>query len=140
MAALVSQLDKKTLATWAKACAEHVLPYFEEAFPDDRRPRHALDTLQAWIDTGQFRMATIRAASLGAHAAAREVGEDSPARSAARAAGQAVATAHAIAHAPGAALYGRQAAYRAAPPGGEEAAVVKERDWQNKTLRAMQHR
>jgi hypothetical protein len=39
-------------------------------------------------------MAAIRKASLDAHAAARDVGADTPARSAARAASQAVATAH----------------------------------------------
>lgn len=44
-------------------------------------------------------MADIRKASLNSHAAAREVGEDSPARSAARACGQAVATAHVLRHA-----------------------------------------
>ncbi|OGB63001.1 hypothetical protein A2X44_03250 [candidate division CPR3 bacterium GWF2_35_18] len=39
-------------------------------------------------------MAVIRKASLDSHAAARDVGEDNPARSSARSAGQAVATAH----------------------------------------------
>jgi len=92
--AIVEQTDHKVLAAWAMACAERVMPCFEAAFPDDRRPRRALETLQAWIDTGEFSMAVIRKASLDAHAAARGVGENSPARSAARAAGQAVATAH----------------------------------------------
>ena len=112
MDALVSQTDHQTLAVWAKACAGRVLHYFEDQYPNDRRPQQALDTLQAWIDTGVFRMAVIRKASLDSHAAAREVGEDNPARSAARAAGQAVATAHVITHAPGAAIYAQQAIHR----------------------------
>jgi len=44
------------------------------------------------MSTGRFKMAIIRKASLGAHAAARKAGEYSSARFAARAAGQAVAT------------------------------------------------
>jgi len=128
--ALVEATDQKTLAVWAIACAERVLPYFEEQFPGDQRPRHAIEALQAWIATGIFRMAVIRKASLDAHAAARDVGADTPARSAARAAGQAVATAHVPRHAYGPAIYAQQARYRAAKPAEADAAVASERDWQ----------
>lgn len=130
LSALVSATGHTMLAVWAKACAERVLPYFEQRFPEDRRPRQALDTLQTWIDTGVFKMAVIRKASLDSHAAAREVGEDDAARSAARAAGQAVATAHVITHAPGAAIYAQQAVHRAANAAEAESAVARERDWQ----------
>ncbi|MBK8024383.1 MAG: hypothetical protein IPK19_23870 [Chloroflexi bacterium] len=102
--ALTEQTDHRTLGVWAKACAERVLPYFEQERSDDPRPRQALVTLQAWIDTGIFKMAVIRKASLDSHAAAREVGADNPARSAARAAGQAVATAHVRTHCMGGAI------------------------------------
>ena len=130
--AIVEQTNHKVLAAWTIACAERVMPYFEGAFPDDRRPRRALETLQAWIDTGEFSMAVIRKVSLDAHAAAREVGEDSPARSAARAAGQAVATAHVRTHAPGAAAYALQAIQRDT---ATEEAVAAERAWQRERLR-----
>jgi hypothetical protein len=128
--ALVQATDQKTLAVWAIACAERVLPFFERQFPEDQRPRHAIEALQAWIETGVFKMAVIRKASLDAHAAARDVGADTPARSAARAAGQAVATAHVPRHAYGPAVYAQQAIYRAAEPTEADAAVAKERDWQ----------
>lgn len=131
---LVSQTDQKTLAIWAIDCAERILPYFEEKYPDDKRPRQAIEALQKWIDTGVFKMSVIRKASLDAHAAARDVGEDNAARSAARAAGQAVATAHVPTHAIGAAIYGLQAIYRATNPDEAEAAVAKERDWQYQHL------
>lgn len=131
---LVGKTDHKTLAVWAIDCAARVLPYFEENYPDDHRPRNALETLQAWIDTGVFRMADIRRASLAAHAAAREVGEDNAARSAARAAGQAVATAHGSRHAIGAAIYALQAIHRAASASDADAAVARERDWQYQHL------
>jgi immunity protein 5 of polymorphic toxin system len=130
MLALVHDTDQKTLAVWAIDCAERVLPYFEQHFPDDQRPRHAIEALQAWIDTGVFKMAVIRKASLDAHAAARDVGADTAARSAARAAGQAVATAHVPRHAYGPAVYAQQAIYRAAEPAEADAAAARERDWQ----------
>ena len=127
-------------AAWAIACAERVMPYFVEAFPDDPRPRAALETLQTWIDTGVFLMKVIRKASLDAHAAARDVGEDNAARSAARAAGQAVATAHVRTHAPGAALYALQAIHRATDAEEVAAALAREREWQYGRLEEMVER
>ncbi|WIG60704.1 MAG: hypothetical protein OJF49_003452 [Ktedonobacterales bacterium] len=128
--ALVNKTDHKKVAAWAIDCAERVMPYFEETYPHDHRPRQAIEMLQAWIDTGVFKMAIIRKASLNAHAAAREVGQDTAARSAARAAGQAVATAHVPMHALGAVNYALQAIYRATNPALADAAVARERDWQ----------
>jgi hypothetical protein len=126
--------EHKTLAVWAIDCAERVLPYFEKKYPDDHRPRNAIETLQTWINTGGCKMAVIRQSSLASHAAAREVGEDNAARSAARAAGQAVATAHVPAHSMGAAIYSLQAIYRAIKSPEADAAVAKERDWQYRHL------
>jgi hypothetical protein len=134
IAKLVRKTDHRTLAIWAVDCAERVMPYFEEKDPEDDRPRKAIETLQKWIDTGIFKMADIRKASLDAHAAAREVGEDSAARSAARAAGQAVATAHVPTHSIGAANYALQAIYRVATASAADAEVAKERKWQYQHL------
>jgi hypothetical protein len=130
----IKDVDQKTLAVWAIECAKRVMPYFEGKYPQDRRPRTAIETLKTWIDTGIFRMAVIRKASLDSHAAAREAGEDSPARSAARAAGQAVGTAHVREHSIGAAIYALQAIHRASDPADADAAVAKERDWQKNRL------
>jgi len=33
--------DHRSLALWAVDCAEHVLPHFEEMYPEDDRPRKA---------------------------------------------------------------------------------------------------
>lgn len=134
IAKLVRKTDHKTLAVWAVDCVERVMPYFEEKYPEDYRPRNAIEALQAWINTGVFKMADIRKASLAAHAAAREVGEDNAARSAARAAGQAVATAHVPTHSIGAANYALQAIHRATDSSDADAAVAKERDWQYQHL------
>jgi hypothetical protein len=134
MAELMKKTDHKTLAVWALDCADRVMPYFEDNYPEDHRPRNALEALQAWINTGVFKMAVIRKASLDSHAAAREVGEDNAARSAARAAGQAVATAHVPTHSFGAAIYALQAIHRASSPSEAEVAVGRERDWQYRHL------
>jgi len=133
---IVEKIDHKTLAVWAIDCVKRVLPYFEEKYPQDHRPRQAIGTLQSWIDTGLFKMADIRKASLAAHAAAREAGQDNAARSAARAAGQAVATAHVPTHSIGAAIYALQAIHRASnsSDADADAAVAKEQDWQYQHL------
>src|SRR5690606_27891019 len=43
------------LATWAADCAEHVLQIFEQANPDDDRPRRAIELTRAWV-RGEIRM------------------------------------------------------------------------------------
>ncbi len=86
--------EHKLLAIWAAECAERVLPLFEKVQPKDDRPRKAIEKCRKWARSGIFKMADIRAASLGAHAAARGVKEFEAACFSARAAGQAVATAH----------------------------------------------
>ena len=131
---LVGKTDHKTLAIWAIDCVERVISCFEEEYTEDYRPRTALNVLRTWIHTGIFEMATIRKASLDAHAAAREIGEDSAARSAARAAGQAVATTHVPSHSIAAANYALQALHRTANPSDAEAAIAKERNWQYQHL------
>jgi hypothetical protein len=131
---LVKKTSHKALAIWANDCVEHVIQYFEEEYPEDNRPRKAIETLNSWINTGVLKMADIRRAALASHAAAREVGENNAARSAARAAGQAVATVHVPAHSISAANYALQAIYRAANPPDSDTAIAKERTWQYRRL------
>jgi hypothetical protein len=135
---LVGKTEHKTLAIWACDCAERVLHYFERSYPSDDRPRQAIEAGRAWARTGVFRMADIRKASLGAHAAARAVEGDDAARSAARAAGQAVATAHVPTHSVGAAIYAATAVRDAGAVTDADAAVAQERDWQYHHLLELQ--
>jgi hypothetical protein len=125
--------DQKVLAIWAAECAVHVLPFFEEKYPDDDRPQRAIEVLQDWIANGVFSMSVIRRASLSAHAAAKG-NRESDAAFAAHAAGQAVATAHVPTHALGAALYGIRAV---AVHLGSMNEGLKERDRQLEQLRKM---
>src|SRR5258706_9162988 len=127
---LVSKTNHKTLAIWACDCAERVLPYFERSYPADDRPRRAIEAGRVWARTGVFRMAAIRKASLGAHAAARAVEGNNADRSAARAAGQAVATAHVPTHSVGAAIYAATAVRDAADATDADAAGAHGRDLQ----------
>lgn len=131
IAELVSKSDQKTLALWAADCAERVLPYFEEKYPEDNRPRQAIEAVRAWERSGVFKMADVRKTALAAHAAAREVADDNAARSAARAAGQALGTAHVRGHASAAAIYAATAVRDAAD---SLDAAHKEREWQYQHL------
>jgi hypothetical protein len=128
-----SRADQRSLATWAAACAERVLPLFEEAYPKDDRPRQAIAACRTWVRTGIFKMADIRGASLAAHAAARAAIENSAACFAARAAGQALGTAHVAQHAYGGAYYALKAV-AAAHPAKAEVRVTKEHNWQSRQL------
>src|SRR6185312_10583804 len=57
--------DHQLLAIWAADCAEHVLHLFEQARPEDDRPRRAIEHARAWA-RGEVRMTEARAA--GGHA------------------------------------------------------------------------
>ena len=134
---LARHTDQRVLARWALACIGRVLPGFEAKYPRERRPRRALDALREWLNSGVFRMATIRKASLDAHAAARAVEADDVARSVAHGAGQAVATAHVKTHAVAAALYAATAVRDRARPRRAAAAAERERAWQLRRLRSL---
>jgi len=83
--------DHRLLATWAIACAEHVLPLFEAERPDDPILRTTLELARGWV-RGEVPMKEAHQQSFRANAAGR--GWPDPARFAALAAGQAVAVAH----------------------------------------------
>lgn len=123
----LDERNHKSLAVWAADCAERVLPYFEEKYPRDERPRKAIEAAGAWA-RGEMRVGPARAAAVAAHAAAREADEGA-ARFAARAAGHAVATAHMAGHARHAAAYAVKAVNCAAAS-TSNAAAATEQDWQ----------
>src|SRR3989338_4089804 len=123
-----SKQDQKLFATWAADCAERVLPFFEKAYPNDKRPRKAIEACRTWVRTGIFKMADIRKASLNAHAAARKAKKNNSACFAARAAGQAVATSHVPQHAFGSAYYALKVA------AANNSKIAKELNWQSKYL------
>ena len=123
--------DHRRLALWAADCAEHVLDVFEQASPDDERPRRAIELGRAWA-RGEVTMTVARTAAGHANAAARDL--RGAARHAAFAAAQAAAVAHVAAHDLGAAAYAIKAARAAATPGEAERAGRLECGWQRARL------
>jgi hypothetical protein len=123
--------DHHLLAMWAADCAQHVLHHFEQARPEDDRPRRAIDLGRAWA-RGEITMGQARTAAFAANAAAREV--TSAAREAAHAAGQAAAVGHVAAHELGAAAYAIRAARAAAAQDEREEAGRLECQWQRAQL------
>ena len=121
-------LDRhRLLAIWAADCAEHVLPLFTQASPNDQ-PRRAVDQARSWA-LGQVSVGDARQAAFSVHEAAREV-EDAAASAAARSAGHAAATAHMADHCVWAAVYALKATQAA---GGNP---DSEREWQEERLPA----
>lgn len=57
--------DHRLLAQWAAACAEHVLPLFEEEHASDARPREAVEAARQWACGG---MKMMDARACGGHA------------------------------------------------------------------------
>ena len=106
--------DHRSLVLWATDCAERALPYFEETYPKDNRPRNAVEAGRAWV-RGEIATGEARAAAFAAHAAARNA-DQAAVRAAARAAGHAAATAHVAGHAAHAASYAVTAATEASVP------------------------
>ncbi len=123
--------DHHLLAIWAADCAEHVLHLFEQARPNDDRPRHAIDLARAWA-RGEVTWWEARTAAGHAQAAARDL--SGAARQAAYAAGQAAAVGHVAAHELGAAAYAIKAVRAAAAEDEREEAGRRECRWQRDQL------
>ena len=123
--------DHRLLALWAADCAEHVLHHFEQARPDDDRPRRAIDLGRAWA-RGEITWWEARSAGGHANAAARDL--TGAARHAAYAAGQAAAVGHVAAHELGAAAYAVRAERAGVPAGEGDEAGRRECRWQRARL------
>jgi len=115
--------DHRLLAEWAIACAEHVLPLFEAAEPDDPRPRDVLEVARGWV-RGEVPMREAHHAAFHANAAGR--GKPDPVRFAALSA----AADHA------ARAVEKRDLGNGADADAAERARVAERDWQRSRLRA----
>jgi hypothetical protein len=127
----LSDADRRALARWALACAEHVLPLFDADAAAQEEIRDATARTRAY-SAGQSsaseeikkRLIAVKAAN----AATTPAGA-----AAARAVGQAAAVAHMGAHALGAAAYAAKAVSLANPDRAD--AVQEEVRWQVADLR-----
>ena len=134
---LAPQVTDTTARLFAADCAEHVLHHFEAMYPDDTRPRKAIDAARAYArgTISREEMAAAQAAARDAvQAAARDAARDA-ARAAALAAALVAAgdaaRAVALVAAWVAALVAARAAARAA---AGAAAWDAEREWQANRL------
>jgi hypothetical protein len=129
----LSEVDRRTLARWAAACAAHVLPVFTtDDASADHIVRDALARAEAFAAGGSTAADEIRLRMLAvkvASAASTPAGA-----AAARSVAQAAAVAHVGAHALGAAAYAVKAAALAHP--GQREAASEELAWQLRQLTA----
>lgn len=107
---LIETQSKATIASWCMDYAEtHILPIYERAYPDDPRPRSALEASRRWFE-GRVKLPEVKNIILNeCHAAAREAEDNPAAQAAARACGQAAACFHTPTHSLGLAFYGAAA-------------------------------
>ncbi|PGK52024.1 hypothetical protein CN918_29995 [Priestia megaterium] len=112
--------NHRGLIRWARECSIHVLPLIDEEI--DVRLTHSLNVCKEW-ENGHVATGVAMKASVGAHAAAREL-TNPISVAVARSVGHAVATAHMADHSLGAALYGLKAINLAGK------SVHDEKEWQ----------
>lgn len=103
---LIETQSKETLVNWAVDYAEHYfLPIYEKPYPQDDRPRLALEYARKWLKK-EVKLPEAKKAILACHQAANEALENPSAQAAARAIGQAASSIHSAMHSLGLALYG----------------------------------
>jgi hypothetical protein len=61
----LKNVDHQTAACWAAICTEHVMPYFEQTYPQDNRPKQAITAIHAWLK-GDIRVGEARKAAFTA--------------------------------------------------------------------------
>ncbi len=100
---LIAKQNHRILVMWALDCAKTTLAQFEEKYPDELRPRRALELCKMW-SRGKIKMREARRAILDAHAVAKEINDDEYG-ALAHAIGHAGAAVHVETHAIGLAIY-----------------------------------
>ncbi|MFD6440731.1 putative immunity protein [Peribacillus sp. NPDC060186] len=65
-------VNHQTAALWATDCTKHIIQFFEQKYPQDDRPRKAIEAGRAWVQ-GEIIGGM---AAFAAHAAAREADDN----------------------------------------------------------------
>lgn len=100
---LIERQKHRILVMWALDCARLTLGVFEAKYPEEYRPRAALELCESW-SRGKIKMPAAKRAILDAHAVAKEI-NDSEFSALAHAIGHAGATVHVETHALGLVIY-----------------------------------
>lgn len=122
---LIEKQKHRTLVLWALEYAEELANKFETKYPNEYRPREAVNACRAW-SRGEIKMPIAKKAIHAAHNVATEISDDIIYCSIARAIGQAVATVHVETHAIGGAFYALTALTYEIGQNNAQAAVEKE--------------
>lgn len=69
---LVGIADDRVLGMWAIVCVERVLEVFENAYPNDNRPREVLEAARDCLD-GKISVNKLKAMSMTAHSVGHQV-------------------------------------------------------------------
>lgn len=130
--------DQKILAVWAIECVERYMHLLEDNYPNEHRPRVALNILKQWID-GDIKMWDARKFTYPALACARELEtNDKVACQIARACSHALATCHVKTHSEGSAMYVISALYHLNKDNRNVEVILNaERDWQIEHLKEL---
>ena len=100
---LIDQSNRRVLILWALELAEETALQLAERYPEDLRPREAIDAARAWA-AGEIKMPTAKQAILNCHAMAKDLTD--PADIArCHAVGQACSVVHTAGHALGYPVY-----------------------------------
>ncbi|MDR0372941.1 MAG: hypothetical protein LBI79_05225 [Nitrososphaerota archaeon] len=104
---LIETQNKTTLAHWCiDYTRTYILSIYEKAYPNDPRPKNALDAADEWL-AGDVKLSYVKNIILNeCHVAAREAKDNPAAQAAARTCGQVAASIHTPTHSLGLVLYG----------------------------------
>src|SRR5665647_3459829 len=100
---LIEIQNHRAIVMWALDCAKITLGRFEEKYPNELRPRTALELSELWA-RGKIKMPMAKKAILDAHAVAKEINDDEYG-ALCHAIGHAGATVHVETHALGLPFY-----------------------------------
>ncbi|PIU21641.1 MAG: hypothetical protein COT15_01205 [Candidatus Diapherotrites archaeon CG08_land_8_20_14_0_20_34_12] len=126
---LIEKQKHRTLVLWTIECANSILPIFEEKYPQDKRPREAIEAAKAWAN-GKIKMPIAKKAAHATHNAATAVAEEDPAAcAAARAIGHVVGIIHVETHALGFVIYAITAFVYAARKKDADDVIAKKCKW-----------
>lgn len=136
LVSLIKTTDKKTLSLWAIDCVEKFMPIIEDKYPNELRPKEALNALKRWMND-ELKMWDARKFTYPTLDAARAFEKiDKPACQIARACSHALATCHVATHSEGSAMYVLSAIYHLHKDDKDVSILIKnERDWQIKHLK-----
>ena len=135
---LFREQSHKTMVLWALDLAAESVAKLEEKYPDETRPREALEAAQAWA-AGMIKMRPAQRKILNCHAFAKEIGSKEDI-ALCHAIGQACAVVHTAGHAIGYPMYELSAiVYRLGIESCAEAVEQRKREYINKLFYWNEH-